>query len=50
MRTFIEVNEGITPHPYLDTNGLITIGVGANIDNNPLSMDYLNVIKKFKIS
>ena len=40
MRPIIEDNEGITPYPYLDTNGFITIGVGANINNNPLSMDW----------
>ena len=40
MRPIIEDNEGIAPYPYLDTNGLITIGVGANIDENPLSMDW----------
>ena len=40
MRPIIEDNEGIAPYPYLDTNGLITIGVGANINNNPLSMDW----------
>ena len=40
MRPFIETEEGLYDYPYLDTNGLITIGVGANIDNNPLSMDW----------
>ena len=40
MRPIIEDNEGIAPYPYLDTNGLITIGVGANINNNPLSIDW----------
>ena len=40
MRPVIEDNEGIAPYPYLDTKGLITIGVGANIDKNPLSMDW----------
>ena len=40
MRPIIEDNEGITPYPYLDTQGLITIGVGANIDKNPLSIDW----------
>ena len=44
MRPIIEDNEGIEPYPYLDSVGLMTIGVGANIDENPLSMDwyYLN--------
>ena len=40
MRPFIETEEGLYDYPYLDTNGLITIGVGANIDDNPLSMDW----------
>ena len=40
MRPFIETEEGLQDYPYLDTNGLITIGVGANIDDNPLSMDW----------
>ena len=40
MRPFIEAEEGLQDYPYLDTNGLITIGVGANINNNPLSMDW----------
>ena len=40
MRPFIETEEGLYDYPYLDTNGLITIGVGANINNNPLSMDW----------
>ena len=40
MRPIIEDNEGITSYPYLDTNGFITIGVGANINNNPLNMDW----------
>ena len=40
MRPFIETEEGLYDYPYLDINGLITIGVGANINNNPLSMDW----------
>ncbi len=40
MRPFIETEEGLYDYPYLDTNGLITIGVGANINNNPLSIDW----------
>ena len=40
MRPFIVKEEGLHDYPYLDTNGLITIGVGANINNNPLSMDW----------
>ena len=40
MRPIIQKEEGLYDYPYLDTNGLITIGVGANIDENPLSMDW----------
>ena len=40
MRPIIEKEEGLTPYPYLDTAGLMTIGVGANIDEYPLSMDW----------
>ena len=40
MRPIIENNEGVIPYPYLDTAGLITIGIGANINSNPLSMDW----------
>ncbi|MDK9721430.1 MAG: hypothetical protein OEL53_09635 [Rhodospirillales bacterium] len=33
MRDLIRQNEGPIPHPYLDSKGIITIGVGFNVDN-----------------
>ncbi|MBF0169461.1 MAG: hypothetical protein HQL45_17795, partial [Alphaproteobacteria bacterium] len=33
IRDRIGKNEGVIPHPYLDSKGLITIGVGFNVDS-----------------
>lgn len=34
----LKEDEDIKPHPYLDTKGVITTGVGANIDNKQAFM------------
>ncbi len=44
LRSELIADEGIRLKPYLDTTDHLTIGVGRNLDGNPLSADELAFI------
>jgi GH24 family phage-related lysozyme (muramidase) len=37
LKDQLELHEGFRSKPYLDTNGYWTIGIGRNLDTNPLN-------------
>ena len=37
MVELLEEDEGKRPNPYIDTTGHMTVGIGRNLDENPLS-------------
>lgn len=44
LRAQLKIDEGVRPHPYKDTRGILTIGVGRNLEAvglRPHEIDYL---------
>ena len=44
LKQLLLKHEGKRNRPYLDTNGFLTVGIGRNLDANPLSDDEINYL------
>ena len=44
LKQLLLKHEGKRNRPYLDVNGFLTVGIGRNLDANPLSDDEINYL------